>query len=358
VAAQEAPRADGWVVLPIDEYRALRARAFPTTPDPAPPPVDAALTRVDYDLRVSGETVSGQARLTIDVLKQGWASVQVPPACSCATRASTAVRRARANGTPPRVLISRAGRSTLTLDVVVPLRSSAGSESIALPASGSALSAVTLIVPRTGVALTSPAASSPSSRDRRESRWVVFGNARPAADVQWKRRPTIAAPAAAAHARAHHRARRARRRLDARSRRACRSTSRRDSARTRRRAAAGIDRQPGRGPTVADWDVDRNRADGHVPRSDRDADVGRRHRRAARAARRPVAIPIVRVPSAERETGGIAVDVTAPARSRSGEPRGLEPADAADLGDVVAGHESPSMVAFRFTPLAGARRGR
>ena len=34
--AQEPPRADGWVVLPIDEYRALRARAFPSTPDPAP----------------------------------------------------------------------------------------------------------------------------------------------------------------------------------------------------------------------------------------------------------------------------------------------------------------------------------
>ena len=51
--AQDAARADGWVVLAIDEYRALRARAFPATPDPAPPPVDAALTRVDYDLRVA-----------------------------------------------------------------------------------------------------------------------------------------------------------------------------------------------------------------------------------------------------------------------------------------------------------------
>jgi hypothetical protein len=53
-SAQEAPRADGWVVLGIEEYRALRARAFPTTPDPVPPPVDATLTRVDYDLRISG----------------------------------------------------------------------------------------------------------------------------------------------------------------------------------------------------------------------------------------------------------------------------------------------------------------
>jgi hypothetical protein len=60
------------------------------------------------------------------------------------------------------------------------------------------------------------------------------------------------------------------------------------------------------------------------------------------------------VPAAERETGGIAVDVSGPGEIAKGEPRGLEPADAADLGDVVAGHESPSMVAFRFTPLGGA----
>ena len=96
VAAQESPRTDGWVVLPIDEYRALRARAFPTTPDPAPPPVDAALTRVDYDLRVAGETVSGQARLTIDVLTQGWATVQVPP--------GLLVRDARIDGRPTPLL--------------------------------------------------------------------------------------------------------------------------------------------------------------------------------------------------------------------------------------------------------------
>lgn len=58
--AQDAVRADGWVVLPIEEYRALRARAFPSVPEPAPPPVDAALTRVDYDLRVAagGETAT------------------------------------------------------------------------------------------------------------------------------------------------------------------------------------------------------------------------------------------------------------------------------------------------------------
>ena len=68
----------------------------------------------------------------------------------------------------------------------------------------------------------------------------------------------------------------------------------------------------------------------------------------------PVTIPIVRVPSAERETGGVAVDVVGPGEIAGREPRGLQPADAADLGDIIAGHESPSMVAFQFTPLGGS----
>ena len=69
-----------------------------------------------------------------------------------------------------------------------------------------------------------------------------------------------------------------------------------------------------------------------------------------------VTIPIVRMPSAERETGGIAVDVVGAGEIDERQPRDLEPADASDLGDIVAGHESPSMVAFQFTPLAAAAR--
>jgi hypothetical protein len=66
-----------------------------------------------------------------------------------------------------------------------------------------------------------------------------------------------------------------------------------------------------------------------------------------------VTIPLVRMPSAQRETGGVAVDVSGPGEIAKGEPRGLEPADAGDLGDLISGHESPSMVAFRFTPMTG-----
>ena len=60
--AQTTAPPDGWVVLPVDEYRALRDRANPPPPPIAPPPVDATLTRVDYDLRVDADTVAGRAR--------------------------------------------------------------------------------------------------------------------------------------------------------------------------------------------------------------------------------------------------------------------------------------------------------
>src|SRR5262245_10913074 len=73
-----APRTEGWVVIPVEEYRALRLRAFPPDRPPDPPPVDATLTRVEYELRVDGDAATGQARLTVDVLKAGWVSIEIP----------------------------------------------------------------------------------------------------------------------------------------------------------------------------------------------------------------------------------------------------------------------------------------
>jgi len=66
-----------------------------------------------------------------------------------------------------------------------------------------------------------------------------------------------------------------------------------------------------------------------------------------------IAVPLVRMPSAERETGGVAVDVGGAGEISGRQMRGLEPADPSELGDLVAGRESPSMIAFRHRPVAG-----
>src|SRR5687767_5509874 len=175
-AAQTPVPPDGWVVLPVDEYKALRDRANPQPAQPTPPPVDATLTRIDYDLRIENEAVAGRALLTIDVLRDGWTRVQIP--------AGLMVRDARLDGQPvsliegppPYVLLSRAGRSVLTLDVSIPLAASAGTESIALPGSAAPISRTTLVLPRSGIdlsvagGLVAERAESPS-----ESRWTAFG---------------------------------------------------------------------------------------------------------------------------------------------------------------------------------------
>jgi len=67
-SAQQPPP-DGWVVIPVEDYRALRALAYPPTRPPDPPPVDAAITRVEYELRANGTAASGEARVTVGVLK-------------------------------------------------------------------------------------------------------------------------------------------------------------------------------------------------------------------------------------------------------------------------------------------------
>ena len=55
----EASHSGGWVVIPVDEYKVLRAKAYPVEHDPEPPPMDATLTRVDYDLHVMGDLARG-----------------------------------------------------------------------------------------------------------------------------------------------------------------------------------------------------------------------------------------------------------------------------------------------------------
>jgi hypothetical protein len=353
--AQQPAPTDGWVVLALDEYRALRARAFPTTPDPLPPPVDATLTRVDYELRVDGDTVTGEARLTVDVLKQGWVSIQMPAGLLVRSARLEGKPTALVDGTPPRVLISRAGRAVLTLDIVVPIAASGGSEAMTLPASASALSAVTLIVPRTGVDLSvSGGFVAEQSEANSENRWVVYGSPGRPLTFSWKRKIDD---------------RRASMPLRARARItelvALGEETSHITASVRLEVVQGVAREIAlatpagvainqvAGASVADW-----RHQGGTltvsflePIAASTSIVVAAETRAPREG--PVVVPIIRMPAAERETGGLAVDVVGAGEITDRQPRGIDPADPGDLGDILEGRESPSMVAFGFKPLAG-----
>jgi hypothetical protein len=355
-AAQQPPPTDGWVVLTLDEYRTLRARAFPLPPDPLPPPVDAALTRVDYELRVSGATVTGEARLTVDVLKQGWVSLQMP--AGILVRAARLDDRPTAliDGTPPRVLMSRAGRAILTLDIVVPVEVSGGIESMTLPPPTSALSAVTLVVPRGGVQLTAGGGFvAEQSETDAESRWTVYGSPGRPLKFSWKRRIDDRRSTLPLRARAHITE------LVALGEETSQITAsvRLDIVQGLAReivlsTPSGVAVNQVSGATVADWTVGPGALTVSFlePITTSASLVISAEIRAPREG--AVSIPIIRMPAAERETGGVAVDVVGAGEITDRQPRGCDPVDASDIGDIVQGRESPSMVAFGFRPLAGS----
>ena len=61
----------------------------------------------------------------------------------------------------------------------------------------------------------------------------------------------------------------------------------------------------------------------------------------------------MRLRAAEREGGGVAVEVLGAGEIAGRDPRGLEPADPSDLGAPVRGRESPSMLAFTYRAQPG-----
>src|SRR5579863_6277794 len=191
--AAEPARASGWVVIPVEEYRVLRAKAYPVEHDPEPPPMDATLTRVDYDLHVAGDLAAGRASLTVDVLKDGWVRVPVP--------AGLLVREARLDGKAVSLvpgakggahlsaLLSHAGRSVLLLDVDVPVTSSAGDESLALPSTESGVTRAEVELPRLGVDLrVGGGMLSQKYETPSETKWLAYARGNEALTFTWRRK--------------------------------------------------------------------------------------------------------------------------------------------------------------------------
>jgi hypothetical protein len=361
----EPSHAAGWVVLPIDEYRVLRAKAYPVEHDPEPPPLDATLTRVDYDLHVAGDLAAGRASLTVDVLKDGWVRVPVP--------AGLLVREARLDGKQVSLvpgapgkggahlsaLLSHAGRFELLLDIDVPISASAGDESISLPSTESGVTRAAVLLPRQGVDLRiGGGLLSEKSETSGETKWLAYARGNEALTFTWRRKTedhhvelplrlrgsltqltSLAEDSTAVYAEANF------------------EVVQGAAREVRIKLPETITINQVSGAMVADWEMKNGELAvtflEPVEHSARFVINGE--------ARLPkdgiIDIPLLRLLNTERDTGGVAVEIVGAGEIKDQRAQGLEEADATDLGEMVASRQSPALVAFRArSGEAGASR--
>ncbi|MFZ1140550.1 MAG: hypothetical protein WAN76_15310 [Candidatus Sulfotelmatobacter sp.] len=357
--AQEKPTEPshiaGWVVIPVDEYRVLRAKAYPVEHDPEPPPLDATLTRVDYDLHVAGDLAAGRANLTVDVLKDGWVRVPVP--------AGLLVRDARLDGKPISLvpgapgkgathlsaLLSHAGRFELLLDVDVPVTSSAGDESISLPSTESGVTRASVLLPQPGIELkVGGGLLSEKSETSGETTWLAYARGNEALTFTWRKKTED-----------HHVELPLRLRGSLTQLTSLAEDSTSIYAEANFEVVQGAAREvriqlPEKvtinqvsGAMVADWEMNNGELDVTFlePVEHRARFVINGETRLPRDG--IIDIPLLRLLNTERDTGGVAVEILGAGEIKDQKAQGLEDADATDLGEMVANRQSPALVAFR-----------
>lgn len=361
----ESSRAAGWVVIPVEEYRVLRSKAYPVEHEPDGPPVDATLSRVDYDLSIPGDLATGRASLTVDVLKDGWVRVPVP--------AGLLVREARLDGklvslvpgaqgkggTHLCALLSHTGRFVLLLDVDVPVTTSAGDESISLPAGDSGVTRAEVRLPRRGIDLRiGGGLLSEKSEASGETKWLAYGHGNEALTFTWRKKTED-----------HHID------LPLRMRGSLTQLTSLAEDSTSLYAEANLDIVQGAareariqlpqnvtinqvsGAMVADWEM----KNGELAVSFLEPVEHNARFVITGEMRLPrdgiIDVPLLRLLNTERDDGGVAVEVLGAGEIKGQKSEGLEDADATDLGETVASRQSPALVAFRFRPgQAGATR--
>ena len=362
LAQQQAPPVPdanhpGWVVISVDEYQDLRAHAFPTDRPPEPPPMDATLTRVAYDLHIAENLATGRASLTVDVLKDGWVRVPIP--------SGLLVREARLDGKLVSLVsggagkssndlfavLAHAGRVGLLLDIALPVSASAGEERISLPSTSSGVTRASVQLPRPDldVKLTGGLLVDKSANGA-ESKWLAYARGNEPLIFTWRRKTED-----------HHvtlplRQRGSLTQLTSLGEDATSVYAEvnlevlQGAARNARiQLPEGITINQVSGAMVGDWEA----KPGEllvtflepVEQSARFVITG--ETRTAREGH--IDIALLRLLNTERDTGGgVAVEVLGAGEIKDLKSQGLENADATDLGDYVAGRQSPSMVAFRF----------
>lgn len=352
-------------MIPVEEYRVLRAKAYPGENEPESPPVDATLTRIDYDLQIDGELATGRASLTVDVLKDGWVRVPVPN--------GLLVREAKLDGKlvslvpntggklAPHVaaLLSHPGRSILLLDIDVPVTTSAGDESISLPAGESGVTRAHVSLPRQGIDLRiGGGLLSEKTETDGATQWLAYGHDGDPLTFTWRKKTED-----------HH--------LDQplRMRGSLTQLTSLAEDSTTLYAEANLDVVQGAareariqlpqsvtinqvsGAMVADWEM----KNGELaiiflePVEHKARFVITGETRLPRDG--IIDIPLLRLENIEHDEGGVAVEILGAGEIKGQKSEGLEDADATDLGEMVAGRESPALVAFRFRAgQAGAAR--
>lgn len=111
------------VVLPLDRYDALRARAQASPPAPAPPAVPFAFESAEITLRPGPETVRARTRLTLVLFAQEWQTIPLP-AGSLLTAADLGALEGRVDAAGS-LTVRGTGRHVVTLDTVIPLATDA-----------------------------------------------------------------------------------------------------------------------------------------------------------------------------------------------------------------------------------------
>lgn len=354
--ALPAQQPAGWVAISVSDYAALRAKAFPAEPEPAKPALDATLTRVDYDLRVNGELATGQAILTLDAFKDGWVRVPIPSgllvrdAKLAGGVVSVVPGEAGKGGRQLFAVLSRAGRSTLSLDIAVPLNTSGGFGAVTLPAAGSGIVRGGLTLPKQEVDLkVTGGILSERTEAAGEMKWQAYASGSEPLVFTWRRKVEE-------------------RRVELPLRFKGSITeilglgedSSSINAEVALEVVQGAARQvrvsvPAKvevnqvlGATVGDWD-----AKGGIltvrflePVEKTVEFIVGGEVRLPREGE--IQAPLLRLPDAERETGGVAVEALGAGEIKGRKAEGLESADASELGPMVANRESPSLAAFRF----------
>jgi hypothetical protein len=247
----------------------------------------------------------------------------------------------------------------LTLDVDVPVSANTGDESIALPSTESGVTRAALQLPRQGIDLrVGGGILSDKTETSGETKWLAYGRGNEALTFTWRKKTedhhielplrlrgsltqltSLAEDSASVYAEANL------------------EVVQGAAREVRIQLPEKVTINQVSGAMVADWEMKNGQLAviflEPVEHSARFVITGE-----ARLARDGIIdVPLLRLLNTERELGGVAVEILGAGEIKDQKAEGLEDADATDLGEMIAGRQSPALVAFRARAgEAGAKR--